>query len=449
MSVPLREKGHVKSGQLWWGRLDEDEENPELVWPRSVHVYDQMRRQDSQVISVLRAVMLPIRRTAWRIDGTGCRPEVAQHVADDLGLDLVGDTEPNRPRRTRDRFSWPDHLRLALLMLPFGHSFFEQVYRLDPTSGLYRIRKLGWRPPRTITDIKVADDGGLEWIEQAGAAGAPVQIPVDRLVAYVNEREGGNWLGQSLLRPAYKDWRLKDRKLRTQAQMIDRNGLGTPYYETSDQTRGGKLLDDEKITAREKAEMEAGQEIAASARAGDESGVSYPNGAKFGYKGVEGTLPDIVQPIRYHDEQIARAVLAHFLNLGTETGSWALGSTFADFFTLSLQTVAMTVQDVTNQHVIEDLVDANWGTEEPAPRLVFDEIGSRHPATAEAIADLIDCGAIRPDEKLEQHVRTVHGLPAADPDSRRDPQPRPAGTPSATDRARARTAQPAERQEAS
>ena len=53
-------------------------------------------------------------------------------------------------------------------------------------------------------------------------------------------------------------------------------------------------------------------------------------------------------------------MLAHFLNLGTETGSWALGSTFADFFTQSLNAVAEQVCDVVQQHVIEDLVDLNW-----------------------------------------------------------------------------------------
>jgi hypothetical protein len=54
-------------------------------------------------------------------------------------------------------------------------------------------------------------------------------------------------------------------------------------------------------------------------------------------------------------------VLAHFLNLGTETGSWALGSTFANFFTDSLNAVAAHIADVTQQHVVEDLVDLNWG----------------------------------------------------------------------------------------
>jgi hypothetical protein len=39
---------------------------------------------------------------------------------------------------------------MALLMLPFGHMFFEQVVRIDE-QGLARLRKLGPRMPRTIT----------------------------------------------------------------------------------------------------------------------------------------------------------------------------------------------------------------------------------------------------------------------------------------------------------
>jgi hypothetical protein len=46
----------------------EQEQTPELRWPLSVFVYDRMRRQDAQAASVLRAVTLPVRRTAWSID---------------------------------------------------------------------------------------------------------------------------------------------------------------------------------------------------------------------------------------------------------------------------------------------------------------------------------------------------------------------------------------------
>ncbi len=424
MTAPTSERGYQVStpkGMGWWPQV-EDEPTPELRWPLSIDVYDRMRRQDAQVTSVLRAVTLPIRRTPWRIDPAGCRPEVVQLVADDFGLPVKGQ-DPLPLPRTRDRFSWVEHLRLALTMLPFGHSVFEQVARIDD-AGRAHLRKLAWRPPRSISEFEVADDGGLEAIKQHGINTAGERtIPVDRLAVYVNDREGGNWQGQSLLRPAYKFWLLKDRALRTQAQTIERNGLGIPLYEA------GPYPDDLDPTdrkTREDAEVADGAELAAAARAGDNSGLAIRNGAGFSLVGVSGTLPDADPVIRYYDEQIARAVLAHFLNLGTETGSWALGSTFADFFTLGLQTVAQDIADTTNQHVVEDLVDWNFGPEEPAPRIVFDEIGSRAPATAQAIQQLVACGALTPDEPLEQFVRTTYGLPAADPSTARSaPAPAP------------------------
>ena len=422
MTVPVTETGYA-ANTSWWGAPDE-EETPELRWPQNIEVYDRMRRQDAQVVSVIRAMTLPIRRTVWRIDPNGAREEVVQQVADDLGLDIVG-AAPRPVVRTRDRFSWPEHLRMSLLMLPFGHSFFEQVYRIDE-NGRARLRKLAWRPPRTISKVDVAADGGLVAIEQhpSKASGKPPRVKVDHLVMYVNDREGGNWLGQSLLRPAYKYWLLKDRLLRVQAQTVDRNGMGVPVYEASEVPASVAAEDRAK---RASDEVAAGLTLAKGLRSGDNAGASIPNGAKLSLKGVEGDLPDADKPIRYYDEQIARAVLAHFLNLGTETGSWALGSTFADFFTLSLQTVAMQIADVASQHIIEDLVDLNWGPDEPAPRLVFDEIGSRHPATAEAIKSLVDCGAITMDDDLEAYLRNQYNLPAADPATAR---PKPPTTPS-------------------
>ena len=70
--------------------------------------------------------------------------------------------------------------------------------------------------------------------------------------------------------------------------------------------------------------------------------------------------------------------------------------------------------DVANQHIIEDLVDINFGPTVRAPRLVFEEIGSRQVATAQAIKLLVDAGVIRPDRQLEESVRTTLGLPSKD-----------------------------------
>jgi hypothetical protein len=394
--APVTELGAVNTAGDFWHL--EIEDTPQLQWPACLRIYDAMATQDAQVSSVLRAVMLPILRTPWRVDQAGASDEVTRHVAADLGLDIVGQ-ERSAPTRTRGRFSWQQHLQEALTMLRYGHAYFEQVYRID-AAGRARLRKLGIRTSRTLSKINVARDGGLESIEQWPPPGelANIEIPVTRLVAYVNEREGGNWLGQSLLRTAYKNWLIKDRLLRVQAQTIERNGMGVPIYEG----------------APGEEDLSAGKKIATSVRSGDNAGAAIPSEASLKLLGVEGNLPDADKAIRYHDEQISRRVLAHVLNLGTQTGSWALGSSFMDFFIMSLQVIAEAVQEVAQAHVVEDIVDLNWGEDEPAPLLVFDEIGSHQAATAQAIKMLVDAGILFPDRKLEEYLRGSFGLPAKD-----------------------------------
>lgn len=392
----VREKGYAYDGADWW-QLADDESTPELMWPLSVSVYDKMRRQDSQVGSVLRAVTTPIIRTQWRVDGRGCDDEVTKFVADNLGLPIVDADDSENPEvglRGRGRFSWDEHLRLALLCLPFGHSFFEQVYYPpDDTSPYFRLRKLGPRLPRTIAKVNVARDGGLVSIEQYAPSlgGSGVTLPVNRLVAYVLEREGGNWLGRSLLRSAYKNWLLKDRALRTWSISIDRNGAGVWIY-----------------TGAEREEsLDKGEDLATSARSGETAGGAVPYGAKLEGKGVEGQLPDIDKFVRYQDEGIARSALGHFLNLGSQgggqVGSYNLGSVFADAFHLGLDAVAGLIADTGSAHVVEDLVDVNFGPTVPAPRLVFDEIGTRM-TELDRVRELV---GLTSDADLTKYLRSI------------------------------------------
>lgn len=399
-TAPTTEIGYAAEEGNYWALDLED--TPELRWPLSVQVFDRMERQDSQVRSILQAVTLPIRRTAVRLDPNGARDEVVQLVAEDLRIPILGAGDVMPQGRSRGRFSFSEHLRLALLETKFGHMFFEQQYRFDE-QGRIRLRKLAPRMPRTISDINVARDGGLVSIEQYGT---DRPIPVSQLVAYVLDGDPGDWRGRSLLRSAYKNWLLKDRLLRTQAQTIERNGMGVPIYEAGPKD--------------EQEQLEAGKKIATSYKSGTAAGAATPHGAKLRLAGVEGNLPDAQPAIAYHDDQIAKAVLAHFLNLGRQTGSWALGTTFADFFIFSLQTLADSVCETFNQHVVEDLVDLNFGENEPAPIVKLDEIGSQYAAVADALKLLVDAGLLEPDEAVKAAVRQAYSLPAKKPASEGD-----------------------------
>jgi hypothetical protein len=151
--------------------------------------------------------------------------------------------------------------------------------------------------------------------------------------------------------------------------------------------------------------------LARSYRAGEAAGGGLPNGADLRFRGVEGTLPDILASIRYDDEQMAGRFLAMFTKLGTtETGSRALGQTLVDFFALAQEAVAKQYADTTNEHVIEDFIDVNYSIDESAPLLKFEAEPNKKLAIADMV-DLIDAGALTVDDALEDHIRSEYNLP--------------------------------------
>lgn len=378
------------------------EQVPDLRWPVSNTVFARMAREDSRVSSLLEAIEQPILRTPWRIDPNGAPDEVVDFVAANFGLPIVGESGDAGPLpRRRGRFSWSQHLGWALSVNVFGHAVFEQVYRYDETLGRFWLHKLAPRPQHTITAFEVARDGGLIAVVQADAAitqiGVGTRLPVKRLVVYTRDMAPGQWQGKSLLRPSFKHWLLKDELIRYEAVAIRRNGMGVPIGTTPD--------------GASQEEVDRLAEIAQQYRGGDNAGAALPAGSDLKLLGVQGNLPNIRQAIEYHDQMIAIAGLAHFLNL-SGGGSYALASVQEHTFTQSVQTFAESIRDTAQAHVVEDLVDVNFGPDVVAPRLVFDAIGSQQDATAAALGLLVSAGLLSPDVLLEQTLRQRMGLPA-------------------------------------
>ncbi|WP_257202956.1 phage portal protein family protein [Corynebacterium cystitidis] len=385
-----------------------DEDNSVLKFPRSARTYGKMLRQDAKVRSVFRAVTLPIRRANWQLAPNGAPDEVVAHVAQDLRMRVKGEDQNAPVAPQRGRVSWDKHLEQLLYSLAYGYMFFEQVYE-PGVDGREHLVKLAPRWPGTVEKINVAPDGGLASIEQGAYSSGRLStkratIPVQNLVAYVFDDVGSQWTGSSILRPAYKHWKLKDELLIKQMQTIDRNGMGVPVVAVSEYSD-----DPEK-------DLEYALEIAEAFRGGEASGVALKAGMKFTLQGVSGQIQSAESAINYHDNQIAISVLANFLNLEGKGGSYALADTQSDFFNQSEQTVADWVADTANQHVVEDLVEVAFPDYVgPCPRITFDAIGSRKELTAQDLATLARDKVIFMDPPTEEYVRDRYDLPASQP----------------------------------
>lgn len=393
--VEVREVGSARVGRN--RALAED--NWALRFPASSRVFAKMGREDAQVQSLLKAVMLPIRRASWWVNPNGADDVVVSHVANDLRMRVLGD-DPNSPIASASgRVSWDEHLSQALRSLQFGHMFFEQVYRVGQ-DGREHLWKLAPRWPGTITAVNVADDGGLESIKQATVDGS-VEIPVDRLVAYAYDDFGATWLGQSILRPAYKHWMLRDELLRLEQDVLDRNGMGVPVYTGSEYTNDPE------------GDLDNGQEIASSLRSGKTAGASIPAGSKLDLLGVKGQLVSPREAIAYHDSMIMKASLAHFLNLEGKGGSYALADTQSDFFVQNLQTTAEWIAGVATQHIVEDLVRVAFPDYSGSvPTIMVDPIAAKKELSAQDWSTAVRDKVVIMDGPTEEHFRRTFNIPA-------------------------------------
>ncbi len=396
-SPPTSMRGYVDDAVAYGGILaDFADTVPECSWPLSTETFRQMRRHP-QLAAVEKAWTLPIRRATWTLNPEGCRPEVVQLVADDLGLPVAGKDEPSAAR-TRG-VSWPDHLRLALLSLPYGFSAFEMLAEMR--DGQARLVELSERLPSTVSEFHVDKVGRLTGISQLVLPGSKApQIRTDRLVLYSREREGAAYWGSSILRPAYSGFLLSREMLRVLAISNRRFGMGVPVI----RPLSGTLETPEQAAAAAR--------LAQEVRVGEVGGASLPPGYIMELVGQSGGSPDTLGFLRYLDHAMASSCLAGFLDLGTTaSGSRALAGEFIDLFLLAIQSEALSIADTITRQAAARIVEWNFGDAEPVPAVQVADVGTKHDITAEALNLLLNSGALSSDPALEAHIRRMFKLP--------------------------------------
>lgn len=376
----------------WW------ETAPDLLWPNNVVTYGRMRH-DPQIKGVLGAYKHPLMRATWVVDPEGCRDQVVKHVSDDLGIGILGTDNKPGPARRRGVI-WQRHLSEAFNFLVFGHMPFERRYEYDKKNVPHLIH-LGARMPWTIAHMKIDSWGIMQQVEQRTQLDP---IPANRLVWYVNDMEGANWAGISMLRAAFGAWLLKHETWRVHATSIKRFGMGVPTVTAP--------------AGATQAQVIQAQNLASSMRVGDSAGMGLPQGFQAQIMGMTGSVPDALGFIKYLDVAIAKMVHAGLIELGqTDNGSRALGETFMDMFQLALQSVADTIAMTATSGwdgmpgIVTDLVDQAYGEDEPAPRIVCTDVGENYEISANALQSLTLSGVMTPDPALDEWVRKTWRLP--------------------------------------
>jgi hypothetical protein len=380
------------------------EYNPDFFWRDGLEIYERMRRNDAQIRAVIKTMELPLRRATWSIEPFSDDPqdvEIASFVETCLFHDMRYTTSEGRVESQ----SWDDILRHILLMLTFGFSVFEQVWRIE--DGWVKWAR--WTPllPSTVWRWWVGEDNELVGIQQwtfKNYGYVFVDIPADKLILFSYDREGNNFAGISPLRSAYKHWYYKENYEKIDAIGIERNAVVPPVVHLPENHTDNDIA--------------AAQSIVQNMRANELMGVTLPFGWDIEYpKNQQHYAANVLTSIQYHDIMIARNVLAQFLNLGsTETGAYALADSQIRTFLQSEQATAEQVEGVVNGEPIRRLVDYNYRNVKGYPKLKCSKVAlSDATDLAKSLGELVNMPTplITPDPNLEDFLRDELGLPKA------------------------------------
>jgi hypothetical protein len=397
--APRIAEGYVSGGFPYGSSGANDWESvPDLQWPASVDTYGRMR-YDTQIVATLNAYTYPLRAATWAVSPEGCRDEVVERVADAWGLPILGDSGDGPGPFRRRGVQWKEHLRMALKYLVYGFMPFAMSFDVGGTPLQARLTELSERLPNTITRIDADPKTGR--LGEVWQYGEEKPIRGEHLLWYVHEREGSNWVGTSMLRPAYGPWLIKHDVMRVHATSIRRFGTGLPWVEAP--------------AGATEAEVAEATRLAENWRVGDQAGVGLPPGFKAGLSGLSGSVPDAIAYLRWLDSQIAQAVLASVLNLDSSpNGSRALGETLIGLLEMSWVATADEITTPASQ-LNAKIVDWNFGTDEPVPPIVCTDINRADP-TAEALQQLMAAGAVKYDPTLENAMRARYQFPPRDED---------------------------------
>lgn len=379
------------------GYLTEDY-NAKLQFPGAAKVYDEMRKSDATVASTLRAVKQPIQSAHFYIEPASDDPkdiEVAEFIEWQLFEKLCFQS---------------NFLPQALLYFDFGFMLFEKCYRYEkngPYPGKVCLYKLAPRLPKSVDKWVEISEYSEVGVEQSGYRDEKyinANIPAWKLVRFTLDQEGNNYEGVSMLRPAYKHWRMKSAFEKIGAIAAERTSIGIPTLFRTEQ--GGTISEEEK---------KQNKAILRQIKANKEAFLDLGYGNDFKFSTSQGGF-DFQPLLRYHDRQISKAVLAQFLETGSEgsKGGYAQNKADQQLFFKSIESHVSYLCHRLNDLIIKELVLLNYDVE-ALPKLKYKDIEPKdNNVFSIAMERFVKSGVLSVDLEVENLVRERVGVPKID-----------------------------------
>lgn len=412
--VPGFRPGQPMMGTAQWGGTgtpitagfltDLGEYNPEVYGRSAVQTYEKMRRGDAQVWATLTALKSPLRSARWDIrPGIGPNEpgyqkavEVSKFVKDNIfgGLEFQTSTGGMASQ------SWDAVLWNALLMLDFGCSVHENVFRVD--GNFLKLRCMTPLLPITFYRWHTENDGyTLISLEQYGYRGIEflnATIPAEKICRFTLHQEGSNFWGLSLTRSMYPHWYVKTNLYRIDALASERNGLGVPV-----------IILPQGASAQD---FNSAYNFVTKLSAHELTGLVLPNGATFKIEGVTGTPRDIQKAIEHHNRMISTAAMAMFMTIGSAPhGSRATAATQHDFFLSSTHFLSNQVSERLSETTVKKLVLYNFGPDAVVPKIRAMNLKMRDfEDVRAALQELSTAGLLVSDLPLRNYIRNEYEL---------------------------------------
>ena len=411
MANSLKELGRL--GQKRYGGFFYEEFLKELQGRKGMAVFQEMSENDDTVGAILYSIEMLIRQATWDVRPGGSTP--ADEEAKDFVLSCMDDMSD----------TWSDTISEILSFLTYGWSAHEIVYkrrcgkRNDPrlrskyTDGLIGWQKLPIRSQDTLYEWLYDDHDNITGIVQNPPPDfGLIEIPIEKLLLFKTKSRKGNPEGRSILRNAYRDWYFKRRIQEIEGIGIERDLAGFPVMTAPEGIDIWSEEDPELQAAKAAAER-----IVQNIRRDSLEGLVVPNGWDLKLLSTGGERQfDTSAIIERYDSRMAMTCIADFILLGHQNvGSFALSSDKTKMFSMAIGAYLDVICEVFNSQAIPALIDINGDRFKDItdyPYLVHGDVEDTNlEKLGDYISKMITCGALLPDEGVEDFVREQAGMP--------------------------------------